>query len=169
MKKAFETCIEMFESRGYIILDTDDERILADKPDETQICAFFCHSPKFNIDRLQEYISMLKKMEVFHCVIVYLENATPIAKKIVLDSKEIVIELFDVEEMQYNITKHFLVPVHERIIITKKNHDQFKKDITDKFPIILKTDPVSKFYHFQRGDIIKIVRKNGYICYRRVV
>ena len=94
MEKAYEICVEMFEQRGYTIIDSDEYRILASKPDGGQICTFFTIH-KFNIDRLQEFIAMMKKMDVWHCIIVYKENATPVAKKIVLDSKEMVIELFN--------------------------------------------------------------------------
>lgn len=168
MEIAYNICMEMFTQRGYEILDSDEDRILASKEDGSQICAFFTIH-KFNIDRLQEYIAMLKKMDVWHCVIVFKENATPVAKKIVLDSKEMIIELFEQDEMQYNLTKHELVPRHEKVAMNKANSEQFKKKITDKFPIILKTDAVSRFYGFVKGDIIKVTRKDGYVTYRRVV
>jgi DNA-directed RNA polymerase subunit H (RpoH/RPB5) len=31
-----------------------------------------------------------------------------------------------------------------------------------------KDDPIVKFYDYQKGDLIKIIRKNGYITYRIV-
>jgi len=71
--------------------------------------------------------------------------------------------------MQYNLTKHELVPKHEKVDINEKNAEDFKKSKTDKFPILLKTDPVARFYGFSKGDIIKITRKNGYVTFRRVV
>jgi hypothetical protein len=112
--KAYDICLEMFEQRGYEIVEQDDERILAIKEDGNQICAFISKNmTKFNVDRIQEYISMIKKMDIWHCLIVYKDSATPIAKKVVEDSKEIIIELFNEDELQYNITKHFLVPLHE--------------------------------------------------------
>ena len=41
MENAYNTCIEMFEQRGYKIVEKDDERILAIKEDGNQLCAFF--------------------------------------------------------------------------------------------------------------------------------
>jgi DNA-directed RNA polymerase I, II, and III subunit RPABC1 len=112
---------------------------------------------------------MIKKMDVWHCLIVYKDTVTPIAKKVVEESKDIIIELFNVEELQYNITKHYLVPKHELLFKKKsKECEQFKKKYSDKFPIILKSDPVSRFYGYEKGDIIKITRNNGYITYRIV-
>ena len=31
MEKAYETCVEMIQQRGYTIIDQDDERILASR------------------------------------------------------------------------------------------------------------------------------------------
>lgn len=168
--KAYDICLEMFNQRGYEIVEQDDERILAIKEDGNQICAFISKNmTKFNVDRIQEYISMIKKMDIWHCIIVYKDSATPIAKKVVEDSKEIIIELFNEDELQYNITKHFLVPLHELLYKKKsKECDTFKKKYSDKFPVILKTDPIARFYFYDKGDIIRITRKDGYITYRIV-
>jgi DNA-directed RNA polymerase I, II, and III subunit RPABC1 len=168
--RAYQIVEEMFQERGYEIIEQDDERILANKDSKNQICAFIPKvMTKFNVEKIQEYISMLKKMDIWHCLIVYKDTATPIAKKVVEESKDIMIELFNEDELQYNITKHFLVPKHELVYKKKsKECEEFKKKYSDKFPIILKSDPVSRFYGYNKGDIIKITRKNGYVMYRIV-
>ena len=108
-------------------------------------------------------------MDVWHCIIVYKDNATPVAKKIVSDSNEMVIELFNEDELKYNITKHYLVPLHELVVFeNNEEYDIFKKKYGNNLPVILKTDPVARFYGFKKGDIIKVTRKNGYIAYRIV-
>ena len=163
--KAYDVCMEMFLQRGYDIIEQDEERILAIKEDGLQICAFIPKlMTKFNVECIQQYISMLKKMDIYHCVIIYKDSATPIAKKVVEDSCEILIELFNEEEMQYNLTKHNLVPLHK--LKYKKNNKESSK--FNKYPVILKTDPVARFYGFQKGDVIEITRSNGYITYRIV-
>ena len=112
---------------------------------------------------------MIKKMDIWHCLIVYKDSATPIAKKVVDDSQEIRIELFNEDELQYNLTKHYLVPDHKLIYKSKtKKCEEFKKKYTDKFPTLLKTDPVSRFYGYEKGDIIQITRKDSYVTYRIV-
>jgi len=169
-KKAFDICKEMCIQRNYEIVEEDDERILAIKEDGNQICAFIPSlMTKFNVDRIQEYISMIKKMDIWHCIIVYKDSATPIAKKIVDDSQEIIIELFNEDELQYNITKHYLVPEHKLIHKSKsKGGEEFKKKYTDKFPTLLKIDPISRFYGYEKGDVIQITRKDSYVTYRIV-
>jgi DNA-directed RNA polymerase subunit H (RpoH/RPB5) len=166
MEKAYEICLEMFEQRGYEIVQKDDERILALKEDKNHVCAFLIATLKFNVDKIQECIGIMKKMDVFHGVIIYRDSVTPIAKKVVEESKEILIELFNVDEMQYNVTKHYLVPKHE--LKYKKDSQEAKEFKKNKYPIISKDDPVSRFYGYNIGDIIMITRKNGYIMFRIV-
>ena len=106
--------------------------------------------------------SMMKKMDINHSIIVYQDTATPVAKKIIEESTELNIELFHVDELQYNITKHSLVPRHQ--IMYKKNTvgcSNFKKKYSSKFPLLQKNDPVARFYGFDTGDIIKITRDDG--------
>lgn len=165
MLKAYEVCIEMLQQREYKIIDTkDDQRILAIKPDSHIMCVLTFNTSKFNVETIQEYISMMKKMEINHSIIVYQDSATPIAKKIIDESADLNIELFHVDELQYNITKHFLVPKHE--LFYRKNTIgafDFKKKYSSKFPFLLKSDPVARFYGFDTGDIIKIIRNEGII------
>ena len=109
----------------------------------------------------------MKQMDVYHGVIIYKDTVTPIAKKVVEESKEMLIELFNVEEMQYNITKHVLQPKFEKL--NKSESILFKKDFSNfKFPTIKKDDAICKFYGYSKGDIIRITRKNGLIIYRIV-
>lgn len=83
------------------------------------------------------------------------------------------IQVFDIKELQFNISHHILVPKHELV-----SDDQEIKDIISKYslkskfqlPHILKTDPMSKYLGLRGGDIVKIVRTSPtageYITYR---
>ena len=167
IQKAYEVCEQMFEQRGYNIVEKDDERILAIKEDGKQICAFINKSSaKFNVERIQECISMMKEMDVWHGLIVYSDTATPVAKKIVEESKKMQIELFHEKELQYNLTKHCLVPLHT--LKYKKDSEEAKEFKKNKYPIISIKDPVTKFYNWSLGDIIEVTRKDNVIMYRIV-
>ena len=64
---------------------------------------------------------------------------------------------------------HYLVPKHE--LEYKKGTvgcANFKKKYGEDIPIIMKSDPISRFYGYERGDIIKVTRKNGYVMFRIV-
>lgn len=169
MERAYTISLEILNQRKYIVLDKDDERILARKPNDELMCVFLTNSIKFNVESIQEYILMMKKMNLYHSIIVYKDNVTPVAKKIIDDTKEFKIELFKVDELQFNITKHYLVPKHE--IHFKKGTKEcmkFKKTYGDNFPILLRNDPVSRFYDYEKGDIIKITDSNGFVWFRIV-
>jgi DNA-directed RNA polymerase subunit H (RpoH/RPB5) len=77
------------------------------------------------------------------------------------DKKYDNIVVFHHKNLAFDITKHKLVPPHIKI---KNNSEieQIKKnlkiDSLYKLPVLLKTDAVSKFYHFRKGDLIKIIR-----------
>jgi len=166
-KKAFDTVLEMFQQRGYEISEQDDERILAMKPDSTYICAFVPRiCTKFNVDQLQHFLSMTKQMGLAHCLIVYKDSATAPARKIVDLVPDIKIELFLEDELQYNPTKHILVPEH--VLYAKKGTKKAKQQDWSAYPVISRLDPISRFLGFERGDIIKITRHNGLVIFRVV-
>ena len=165
MERVYQICLELFEERDYYILEKDDEQILAIKKDGKQVCAFISKNTKFNVEKIQEYIVLMKQMDISHSIIIYKDNATPVAKKIIDESPDMLIELFQEEELQYNITKHYLVPKHEQ---GSKEYKEFKTKYGDKFPILLRSDPVSRFCGFKKGDIIKVTRRGGNIMYRIV-
>jgi len=169
MDKSYKICLEMFEQRGYNIIEKNEDQILAIKKNGKQVCAFLAKNPKFNVERIQEFLSIMKQIDVWHSIIVYKDNVTPVAKKVIEEATDLTIELFQEEELQYNITKHYLVPKHEIAYLKgTKSSKEFKDKYGDTFPILLKTDPVARFYGYNKGDIIKITRKGDYITYRFV-
>jgi len=82
------------------------------------------------------------------------------------------IQYYMINQLLFNITKHTLVPNHslETDIDTIKK--QYSITSIKQLPVILKTDPISKYYAFCPGDIIKIERPSitsgAYISYRHV-
>ena len=159
------------------------------------MCVFIITATKFNVESIQEFMSMMHKMNLKHSIIVYKDAVTPMAKKIIEENKginpffqlsqpyeriiilifilifiDMDIELFHVDDLQYNLTKHYLVPKHNLAYRKgRKGYINFKKSYdADKFPILLTSDPVAKFYHYQKGDIIRITRQNGFVSYRIV-
>ena len=167
MEKIYDTCLELCDQRHYKIVEKNDHQILALKKNGKQMCVFLANSHKFNIERLQEYISIMKKMDVWHCIIVYKDSATSVAKNFISGSDEMIIELFNEDELKFNLTKHILVPLHELVVFENNEEcENFKKKYEKKLPIIKKTDPVARFYGFKKGDFIKVTRKDGFVCYR---
>ena len=65
------------------------------------------------------------------------------------------------KQLQFNITKHTLVPNHIKLNDDEENFILNKYNLKSKFqlPIILKNDPVSRYYNYHTGDIIKIIKE----------
>lgn len=177
------TCIEMFEQRGFLISSNNEEHIIAQKKEgkkegkkdgkkdgkkniKSKICAFKTINDKVNVESIKKYMNDLNDLGIKHCIIIYKEGITSSAKQIIATSIDTKIEVFLESDLHFNKTKHRLVPEH--IALSKTDSINFKKKYGTKLPAILKTDPISRFYNFQRGFIIKIIRKNGFVSYRVV-
>jgi DNA-directed RNA polymerase I, II, and III subunit RPABC1 len=170
MDTTMKTVSEMITQRGYNITEDSYDKIIGINNEGKQIVAFKQSVIKFNVDRIKEYISLLNKMNMNHCIIVYIDTVTSMTKKLVANSVDIKIELFTEDELQYNITKHRLVPEH--ILLSEEESNEFKEKFGSRHPAILGTDPIARFYNYKRGDVVKIVRSTGegkrFITYRIV-
>ena len=105
MLRARTICLEMLNQRNYDIIDNEDDKIVALKPDGHQMIVFFSDSPKFNVKNIQVYINSMNELERYHAIIVYKEGVTSFTKKAIEQSMEMKFELFAEDDLQYNITK----------------------------------------------------------------
>lgn len=163
-KKALEIAKELFQVRRYKIVDEGfGEEIgwflIGETDSKNLVHLYIMTQSKLNIDLIKYYYSILTQHAVKHAILVYKNNVTSSVNKI-LESIETKIELFRIDELQYNLLKHEFVPEHVKIHSVKKN------DM--KYPVLKRSDPVSRFMGFKHGDIIQIRRKNGSIYYRFV-
>ena len=70
------------------------------------------------------------------------------------------VEMFEIRNLLFNITKHSYVPKHVLLSTTEAEEVYDKYSIKNKtqLPIIYKTDPVAKYFDFKSGDLIRIMR-----------
>ena len=85
-------------------------------------------------------------------------------------------QVFSITELQFNKTKHFLVPKHELITEEEKIErivSQYHLKSRNQLPLILKNDPMCKYLYGKPGNLMKIHRINPTsginIVYRTVV
>jgi DNA-directed RNA polymerase I, II, and III subunit RPABC1 len=177
--KSREICKELLKERGYeITYETNDhveelDRIknmdlIATK--EGNILWVFITQTPLNVQLIKKYVEILSHEEIKHAIIIY-ESVTIQAKKVAIPPQTINIELFSMDEMQFNITKHELVPQHIKLSLEEVN--KLRNDLKCshenlKIPTILTTDPAARFYGYTEGDYIKIIRNGGYVAYRIV-
>ena len=155
---------EMLEQRGFEV-EFQEDTIIGRKG-TSSVIVFFSITPKVNNERLQEYITKMRVANLTHAIVVYNESVTPTAQKIVEELEGLRIELFCRKALRYNITKHRLVPKHT--LLSRTEMKAFKEEFGVKVPVLLYNDPVARFYDFQRGDVVRVERPNGFICYRIV-
>ncbi|KAM3133547.1 hypothetical protein pb186bvf_014389 [Paramecium bursaria] len=84
------------------------------------------------------------------------------------------IELFHIDDLIFDITKHELVPRHIPINDEEKRALLQKYRMTEsQLPRILLSDPVAKFLGLRQGNVVKIIRRSEtageYVTYRIAV
>lgn len=168
---------ELLEARGYSIyrdFHTDlypkiIGKTIGENPDGKYLQILFIIDQKLNVEPLNRIIKHLIDTDVKHCIIVHAGNN--VSAKIMeishnLLTLKIKLEFFPYNNLRYNITKHELVPKHELVIGQEALN--LRKKFGKYLTVMLTTDPVSRFYGFNRGDIIKIYRRDSTITYRIV-
>jgi DNA-directed RNA polymerase subunit H (RpoH/RPB5) len=89
-----------------------------------------------------------------------------------LQTNKVFIQIFSIDNLIRNITKHELVPTM-RILSLEESKDVKKKyniENNSNIPLILNSDPSAMFYGIKSGDFIEITRTSEtsgvYISYR---
>ena len=165
-EKCRSTVREIMKDRGYVLwLDVDNVSICSTKDNKSHIMIYLCQTEKFNIEGVKDAVFQLQQHRLKHVLIIYQNIITSSAKKAMEHLQDYVMELFEKKELQFNPTHHRLYASHVRIEKTQK---EIPLDQINLLPVLLRTDVIAKYFHFHRGDIIKIYRKNGSIAYRIV-
>jgi len=165
IEKAFKTCTEMLFQRGYSdIVPKDDEIIAIDRLGNNLKCIYI--DDKISTQNIRDIITLMDNEQLKHIIILYDDEITSPAKKIIQDHKETIIELFNIKELQINITKHRLQPKFE--LIKKDESSIIKRKMGTKFPIMFENGPISRFFYYRKEDMIRVTTRDGYINYRVV-
>ena len=170
MEKAKQVCIEMLTQRGYNIIETNDTTMVAEHETTLEKLVTIIGSSivkKLNIEQVGKCMKIAQNFDIKHIIIIYEDVITPVAKTMIKDSIEIIIEIFKVSELQVNITKHRLVPLH-RCLSCEEAVELKECFNIENLPIIFRTDPISRFYNYKKNSIIEILRKDGTLAYRVV-
>lgn len=127
---------------------------------DATLVVFFCTMQKLNIERIKFYIARLDALDRSHAIIVHSHVLTPSTKRLLEHLDRFTIEFFTQQELQYNLTRHALYRPHRRL-------PQDEAEVVSRhyapahLPVLLKDDPVARFFRFQRGDLIEIQRRYG--------
>lgn len=159
-EKAKNTMYEMLCDRGY---DIDKADICDVFVINNTTLVYFVQEPKLGITSVKQLEALLCEEGVHHAIVVYSSTVTSFAKVAV---EEIVsngnnIEMFSLDELLFNVTRHHLVPKHT--LMPKVFKDELVASLRCKdknLPIIFSNDPVAKYYGARPGDLFRIDRKD---------
>lgn len=158
-----ENIKQMCIDRGYNILYEKENEIVTD-----QCYIIFTGDIKININYIKDLTRLMTEQDIEHVIVIYNGNITMNTQNI-RDIKLLYnIEFFNEKSCMYNVTKHTLVPKHEKL---NKGCEEYRFIYKEKnnLPHIFEHDPVCKYYNFKQGDLLKITRKGGVIAYRLVI
>jgi DNA-directed RNA polymerase subunit H (RpoH/RPB5) len=166
---------QMFEDRGY----TQIERVGDMISSEHAVGIVFSHDDIRYKVGIQELRRVADEWPGHRIVAAAHGGATPYAGSNVSEVLDEPVEFFTVRELYRNITRHALVPRHERVSTdaARAMMIQYGFDSIDACPRIVCSDPVARYYNFELGEVIKItrnyLRSNGTtredVTYRTVV
>lgn len=182
LMKSRGTIIEMLNDRGYkltnylieITLDEIKVSYVENKinlsTQDGKINTIFWDEP-LNISKINNHITKLKK-DNLNLVLVILgrnnvDDEITISQKRNLDSifGKINYEIFYIDELVFNITKHHYVPTH--ILLNEKESEIIYNSYGKNLPLIDKSDIIVRYYGGKIGNIFKIIRPNN-LYYRKV-
>ena len=165
MQKIYQNVDRMMKNRGYHPLMKTEQRSLYQK-DNDKILISYYFSDKLYIETIKEFIVDLEKNKCHHGIIIYNNIITPSCKKVLEHIHQFQIELFTLDEFYYDITKHMFYCPHRKL--ESKETEKIKSVFGNRLPLLLKSDPISRYFFFQKHDVIEITRKNNSIAYRIV-
>lgn len=181
--KSFNTILEMLEDRGIKMDPPLDAGYIdsflvnqTNKPgfdvvlSGNKVRIIYYLASKFKWSELKKFFEDEKKYDL--TLLVVREKVSQNNMK-QINALDIDMQIFLLKELQFNITKHELVPKHEVI-----NNPEEVKSIMEmlslksknQLPIILKTDPMARWLNLRSGDIVRISRPSPtsgyYVAYR---
>lgn len=177
--KTLTTCLQMLNDRQCTNLqacqtvDEITQQMLESKHVVTGITnskraikIFFHNEERVGVKQLRAWTDQCGEDAI---IIVSLDGPTAFTRK-EADNAQLNVQFFTFQELCVNITRHILVPSHEKI-----SKEQLPINITKncaELPILATTDKVSQYYAYQPGDIIRITRTSGVqepVYYYRIV
>lgn len=180
--KSFKTIIEMLNDRqidiGDLSKDSANELLEVFVNNNkslfevviNDVKVVYTLSPKVKWTDLKKYFEDDTPYSLYICVIK--DKMSQNNTKMLMNLK-VNLQVFDIRSLQFNISKHSLVPKHEIV----RSEEEIKSiierySLKSKFqlPIILKSDAMAKYLGLKNGDIVKITRPSQtsgeYIVFR---
>ncbi|XLT27677.1 hypothetical protein HN873_058969 [Arachis hypogaea] len=193
-----KTVLQMLRDRGYLVSDLEINNTIEefkkefdnfvgkdredlvinkckkDNPSE-QIYVFFPSKRKVGVGEIKAYTKRMHSQKVFNAILVCQEKITEFAERSITEiSSQFHWDVFQENELLFNVTEHHLVPVHQVLTDAEKNALLEKYTVEGiQLPKIQVDDPVARYYGLKPGQVVKIIKPSEtagrYVTYRYVV
>jgi DNA-directed RNA polymerase I, II, and III subunit RPABC1 len=138
----------------------------------------FLINSKIKPNQIKDIIEGLKteylEKETDKLILVIKPKPNSTILKIIKEKEYRFVEIFWLNNVVFNITKHVLVPKHIKMTEDEIKIIMDKHYIVSKstFPVMNRDDPIARYLNLSSGDLCKIIRKSitsgEYISYRVV-
>jgi DNA-directed RNA polymerase I, II, and III subunit RPABC1 len=170
MQKAIIVISEMLRDRGNIEWADNLKDHVYEPKDGNVNTIHVSNEFKIIFVNTGKFVDIQKELEKTHkvggkyCLIVFKDKFTAGTvkniKKKAQDELKMKYQVFRLQELQSNISKHVLVPKH--VIMSPEEEKSIMKTHNIKtksqLPTILKTDPMARYLFAKSGDLIKVTR-----------
>jgi len=176
LRKARETVIEILNDRDFLVAKLMKNKLTSDEIQKeykennlnlkTGEVETIFWDDKVNLSKIGKLIKKMKKTQPKLVILVFeYELTSSQYNNIAQDFGDILFEVFLLKELQFNVTKHHMVPKH--ILLNKKEAEEIYSAYGINLPLISNNDIVSRYYGANVDNIFKIIRPNN-IYYRKV-
>jgi DNA-directed RNA polymerase subunit H (RpoH/RPB5) len=160
------TCVEMLKDRGYnVSVDCrtvgditykieQNHHVLIGETSKNSVVLYFHNEDRVGVKQLRSWNDMNEGCDI---VIVSLEGPTAFTKK-EADQYYPNIQFFTFKELCVNITRHSLVPKHEKIGVDEV---EYQVGLAEEWPKLYTNDAIAQYYNYKKGDLIRITRTVG--------
>lgn len=166
---------DMSQHRNFVPVQSIKEsfdKITVEKNDEIAVVSYLMRSVRSlhsHIESVYEtdQTNWTDKSKKFTIVLITTDEVAESVRdvsKVLFQTKDVFIQCIPIQRLLFNITKHSIVPVHERITEDEANKmkdaffNTFHIDNFSKIPKILVTDPVAMFIGLRPKELCKITR-----------
>ena len=168
-----QTLFKIFAKRNYNINDVryefDEPYVAMDLDTDTEtITVFQSTEPKLISDDVKKIIKYMESNDQTHGIVVHNEEITSQARKAIVNTLNLKIELFTKNDLKIDITEHIYACPHRKLSLDEIKELKQDYTIVKKLQVMLSTEAMSRYYDFLVGDIIEVKRRNGTISYRNV-
>jgi DNA-directed RNA polymerase subunit H (RpoH/RPB5) len=181
LERVLKTCIEMLRDRGYTLINDcrtigditykmqENEHIISgEHSTEPDILIFFHNEERIGVKQMRAWNEKHVDEKI---IIVSLEGPTAFTRK---EAEQYYknIEFFSFRNLCVNITKHHLVPKHEKLSLGDIETLSIHVAKNDEWPKLYSNDVIAQYYNYKPGDLIRITRTIGYpepVYYYRLV